>query len=314
MLFWLRKKWARISLLFKCGTLSDKDIKKLLGYELFIYPFKEENLGPASYNLTASSCAFVEEGGKKKLIVKGNKIIFPPQKTAFIRTKESIHISDKLAGTYHSKVKLTNKGLSHIGTTLDPGYMGTSKLAIHNNTDKNIEIDVNDTIATVMFYVLRRRSTTRQDNFSERGNPLKFDINDFYEFESLDDNKERAVLNIAVFKKKIWQKLKIEQGTIVTIEGSQKDKSLEEKEKVLEDIKKWQSQPWIFSKEVLIEKVQLQIRKKNNNKDILIYSLLVVIIGIILLWNLKKHEMFESFDVLAILIGVVVLYKQNKYK
>lgn len=111
--------------------MSDKNIKRLLGSHIFIYPFKDENLRPASYNLTASKCAFIKGDKVQKLIVQGECIVIPPGKTGIIYTEESLYVSKWICGTYHSRVELVNKGLGHIGTTLDIDFF-VYAIALHN--------------------------------------------------------------------------------------------------------------------------------------------------------------------------------------
>lgn len=129
--------------MYKSGALSNIDIEKLLGKEIFIYPYRANNSkGGSTYNLTASCFAYYVEGNDKIYAVKGNEIIIPPHKTVLIQTEESIYVSNKICGTYHSKVSLVSKGLGHIGTTLDPMYFGTSKIAIQNTSDEEKIIKV----------------------------------------------------------------------------------------------------------------------------------------------------------------------------
>lgn len=191
MLFYVRKLFSYIFVFFRKGALSDKDIKSLLGKQIYIYPFNDKNLKGGSYNLTASRCAIIREEVdnnegvyKEKLIIHGDNIIIPPRKTAIIETNECIHVSRWITGTYHSRVKLVNKGLGHIGTTLDPDYFGVSAIALHNITDEPIKIKVNDPIATIMFSTLRSLSSGNNDNMTGHFNELHYDTNNFVEWNS----------------------------------------------------------------------------------------------------------------------------------
>ena len=44
MLFYVRKLFSYIFVFFRKGALSDKDIKSLLGKQIYIYPFNDKNL------------------------------------------------------------------------------------------------------------------------------------------------------------------------------------------------------------------------------------------------------------------------------
>ena len=350
MLFYFRKILSYISLIFGKGTLSDKDIKRLLGYHIFIYPFKEENLKPASYNLTASKCAFVkDEKGNQKLIVCGNKIIIPPHETGIVETQESIYVSRWITGTYHSKVKMVNKGIGHIGTTLDPCFFGVSAIALHNTTNKPIEIKVGDTIATLIFSSLKSRSTGIHDNISGRQDDgIKLDVKNFYYDNS---NKEVCIL----IKAKIdndenidekFIKDKLQDGGIIIYENDKevckncincnkqegcKSKLLKnalsqkaENEEILKEIEEWRNQEWVNNKESLIKNVVKLVKKKNNNKDIFIYSLLILIIGALSIAGILKFVYKDEYKQLAqiviatiiptvsIIIGMIVRHKSGK--
>jgi deoxycytidine triphosphate deaminase len=158
-------------------TLSDKDIRKELGINILIYPFHEGNLKGASYNLTPSKLAWKLSNGAKIYDKLSNKIIIPVGETALIETYETIWISKKISGTYHSRVTQVSKGTGHIGTTLDPNYIGPSLLAVHNHSKTPIELipEKAEFITLVFQYLLTESSREhgnshgRKDILSEVG-------------------------------------------------------------------------------------------------------------------------------------------------
>lgn len=362
MLFYIKKLFSYISLFFNKGALSDKGIKKLLGYHIFIYPFKDNNLKPSSYNLTASNCAFIkEEDGTQKLIVEEDTITIPKGKTAIIETEESIYVSRWITGTYHSRVRLVNKGLGHIGTTLDSCFFGVSAIALHNTTQQDIEIKVGESIATIMFYSLTSRSNGIHDNMSARvDDDINLNVNAFYK-----DNKKNRKITM-IIKDEIDKKVDIsyikDQVAVINSNKLKQKKSFliydiekpvcknclncEDKEtcsyrllknisdeeykkqKVLERIKNWKSQPWITSKDALIKKVENKVKKDNNNKDIVFYTGLTLSIGFgiglklfMLIKDNKYPTLVSTFNTIivtiiptvAIIIGMITNYKK-KYK
>ncbi|WP_430883370.1 dCTP deaminase domain-containing protein [Fusibacter sp. JL216-2] len=170
--------------------LSNIDIKNEIGRNLLIYPLKVSNIKGNSINLTASSLAWcvkggiitdesfkdytIPEGTKKNSEVltvkpktsivfkkKGGKevIVIPPHDTALIETEEVISVTNKLGGTYHSKVGLVSIGMGHIGTTLDPQYTGQSLVAVHNHTNEAVEIEVGSTFVSLILNYLNSKST-----------------------------------------------------------------------------------------------------------------------------------------------------------
>ncbi|WP_253724369.1 hypothetical protein [Sporosarcina sp. HYO08] len=139
--------------------LSDIDVKKELvdGENIMIYPLDITKIKGSSINLTASKYAW--RVSDKKSAVEGDKIVVPPQDTVCVYTEESIWVSRRIGGTYHSKVSLVTKGLGHISTTLDPQWFGMSLIAINNPTCKPVEIYIGHTFVTVMLYYLKTDST-----------------------------------------------------------------------------------------------------------------------------------------------------------
>jgi ABC-type multidrug transport system fused ATPase/permease subunit len=76
-------------------------------------------------------------------------------------TKESLWVSGRIGGTFHSKVSLVSKGFSHISTTLDPGWYGPLLITIRNNTDKEMPIPVGATFVTLIFSTVKTPTKSR---------------------------------------------------------------------------------------------------------------------------------------------------------
>ena len=153
-------------------VLSDVDIQRKLGKNIIIYPYRNNNLKGASYNLRASKLAW-DLSTKQSIYDKSrNRIIIPPRTTALIETYETIWVSQKICGTYHSKVYPVSRGTGHIGTTLDPNYKGLSLIAVHNHSDKEVTFipeDPEDSFVTLTFhYVYTPSSIEEHGNLSGR--------------------------------------------------------------------------------------------------------------------------------------------------
>lgn len=258
----------------KTGVLSDKQIKKLLGRKIYIWPFKDNNLKGATYNLTASCIAVCDtDKGLKSLINDNNEIVIPPDKTALIQTEESIYVEKDICGTYHSKVSLVSKGLSHIGTTLDPCYFGTSLIAIHNHSNSNQEIKIGETFASLMLYKMPKSSKVRHDN-----PPFRYDIRNTSCKDFLLDIKP------------------------------------ENKEKLTNEIEEWYSKGWRSNKEELIDVVSKHVKKRDERSvfkiiDIMTYILYIIIIAIIIFVALEKipdDKASEYIGLLTIISGATL--------
>jgi len=151
------------------SILSDADIKRELGENILIYPYIEGNLKGASYNFSASKLAWRLQDKKNIYIETEDAIIIEPNTTALIETHEIIWVSEKIAGTYHSKVGSVSMGTGHIGTTLDPKFIGPSLIAVHNHSNESIKIKPEkEAFVTLAFHYLHTSSTRDHGNPSAR--------------------------------------------------------------------------------------------------------------------------------------------------
>lgn len=143
--------------------LSDVDIRREIGGNILIYPFREGYLKGASYNLSASKLAW-DLATKTNIYSDQEKaVIIPPNSTAVIETHETIWVSQKIAGTYHSRVSQVSHGTGHIGTTLDPNYIGPSLIAVHNHSKESVKIPLEDEpFLTLTFHYLHTPSRKEQ--------------------------------------------------------------------------------------------------------------------------------------------------------
>ena len=67
-----------------------------------------------------------------------SNIIFEAGDRTVVETHETIWVQ-KIRWTYHSRVTQVSHGSGHIGTTLDPNYIGPSLIAVHNHNNDNLE-------------------------------------------------------------------------------------------------------------------------------------------------------------------------------
>ena len=169
------------------SLLSDKDIKKELGKNIYIYPLNLNEIKGSSVNLKASKLAWSITTKRSIYDSQHNSIRIPSHDTGLIETEESIFVTKKISGSYHSKVKLVSKGLGHIGTTLDPEWVGPSLIAMHNHTDSDIEIKVGDSFVSIMFYYLNSKAIVNNNNRPGRPELLNNISVTTYEDEWLDE-------------------------------------------------------------------------------------------------------------------------------
>jgi deoxycytidine triphosphate deaminase len=144
--------------------LSDRNIARELGKGININPFNKENVQGASIYLTASKLAWSSKKGD--YLYKNDIIEIPSNDTAFIITNEFVKLDNNYVATCHARLSLTMKGLSYYATPIKPGYGGKLIIALQNNTDKPIEISVNEKIVAVMF-----NNLTSKASFTKDGKP-----------------------------------------------------------------------------------------------------------------------------------------------
>ncbi len=131
------------------SMLSDVDVRRCIGKEIVIEPFLDNLLTPVGYDFTIGNFVFSLEDG---LLNPANGAYeLPAKSTLQILTRESLWVSRKIGGTFHAKVSLVSRGLSHISTTLDPGWYGPLLITMRNNTNKIIQMNEGDSFVTLVF-------------------------------------------------------------------------------------------------------------------------------------------------------------------
>ena len=145
---------------------SDLDVRKALNKDIVIEPFEPECLTPIGYDFRIGEYVFSLEHGLLE-VVDGHYEL-PAKSTIQILTKEALWVSSRLAGTFHSKVSLVSKGLSHISTTLDPLWNGPPLITLRNNTDWVIKMKPGDTFVTLVFARVRTPTNSPHNKPSHR--------------------------------------------------------------------------------------------------------------------------------------------------
>lgn len=171
------------------GMMSHIDIiKAIKAHEMIITPFdpdkKDERLTPAGFNFSFTN--FIISLNKKEpcdlqINEKTGEIYFnlAAGDTALALTRETIWVSGKYAGTFHSKVGFAAKGLGQISTTLDPGWKGQLLISINNPNKNDVPVVIGErikpdntikyrTFITLCLYALETPATKRSDNTSGR--------------------------------------------------------------------------------------------------------------------------------------------------
>ena len=143
--------------------LGDEDIRaRISSQDIAISNFEEESLTAVGYDLRIGEKGFSWKKLQELVVGKGNPLRIEPHDTIVIETYESVRLSKNISGTLHTMATLTlRRGLSHISTTVDPGWAGKLLISLHNNLDTPVELNFKDIFCTMCFYQLH--SEARKD-------------------------------------------------------------------------------------------------------------------------------------------------------
>ncbi|MGB3205860.1 MAG: hypothetical protein WBB28_12795 [Crinalium sp.] len=124
-----------------------------------IKPFNPNYLTPVGYDLSIGIKGFSWEKKSEIDIENEGKIEIEPNDTVVVETLESISLSKQVGATIHSMAtRAVLQGLSHISTTIDPGWNGKLLISFHNYKDTSVELRFKDSFCTVCFYRVESES------------------------------------------------------------------------------------------------------------------------------------------------------------
>ena len=121
-------------------------------YQDLIHGFVEGQLTPMGYDFRAGACRNLTTG--EETILEGDRVhLIYHGDFVTIETKESVNLSgrDDIFGLVFSKVSYTSRGLSHVGTKIDPGYVGKLRLSFENRGYEVFQISERTSICNVAF-------------------------------------------------------------------------------------------------------------------------------------------------------------------
>jgi len=172
--------------------LTDRCIRKTLGHHIVINPdrapdeahdYDRVSIGitGAGYDFSVGKFVYVVGEGARE---SENGIFeIPPRSTAIVLTLESLSVSKKITGSFHSKVSMASRGLGFGSTTLDPGWRGFLFVPVHNLNDKPLPLQIGQRFVTLMFRWTARKAFIDPPN-EERHARL---------IETLEANKNKSL-------------------------------------------------------------------------------------------------------------------------
>ena len=143
------------------AILSDNSIVQLINNkEITIDPFVDKNLTPNGYDLTVEEIEIPE---KQKTTTK--KMTIPPGERFAISTKEVISCGENHCAQLWLRTSWARKGIICSFGKIDSGFKGNLTLLGLNASKKNIDIEIGNTFAQIVFEKL---STTANELYEER--------------------------------------------------------------------------------------------------------------------------------------------------
>ena len=137
---------------------------------IIVAPFNPGQAKGVGYNFSLSEMVYSIT--KKRLVTirhNNNETYFylEPQDTVLALSYEYLQVDDCIAGDFHSRVRMTAKGIGSTSTTVDPGWKGMLLFSLNNPTKKKIKIVLSTNIDgvlqqhTVLTLVARRTITPK---------------------------------------------------------------------------------------------------------------------------------------------------------
>jgi dCTP deaminase len=158
--------------------LTDTDLRGILCAEatctsvdaLQLYPFSEESMTPAGYDLRVGKLYTSTKKAKTLEVKEGEEIIVPPGDTCLVTTMEYVGMpkNRSLSGLIVSTVTMVARGLSHVSTSVDADWSGQLMIVVHNHAFSDVRLIVGERLCTLVFFSNRTPSTKTCGVFDKR--------------------------------------------------------------------------------------------------------------------------------------------------
>lgn len=138
---------------FIVSTLTDKEIINLVKQGRLIKKdtFKEANCNGVYYDLRVGHKAKMLKSQKEVEISEKEPLQILPLECVNIRTEEEIVKDNIHFGRIYSKTGLVSQGISHISTTIDPGFNGPLWITVCNHGYKTVKLNRGQVLCKLEF-------------------------------------------------------------------------------------------------------------------------------------------------------------------
>lgn len=136
--------------------LTDAEIKAAVeSGELVIDGFEEDNLQPASYDLTVGPQGFSTSAKKLVNVQEAGYLLLKAGDYGLITTAEKLELPKNFVARFGLRSLYLRKGLvAAVGPQIDPGYRGRLILGLMNLSPSDIVLGYRDGLCTVEFHRL----------------------------------------------------------------------------------------------------------------------------------------------------------------
>ena len=117
-----------------------------------ISPFETNALTDVGYDLSIGERVILLTSAEEKTLSPGESIILPPQERFAVETREKILLQKNMFGFLFSRISLAWKGLTNLGTRIDPAFQDKLFLIFSNDSHKELELTYGDRICNIMFF------------------------------------------------------------------------------------------------------------------------------------------------------------------
>ena len=131
-------------------VLNKKDLGKLL--DGLIDPFDPSCLTDLGYDLTAGKYAVVFVRGKEEELSENRPIVIPPGARFAVKTREKIKLPPDMFAFVFTKVSILYKGLTSLGTKVDPYFQDNLLLIFSNDSSVPFTLKYGEKICNLMFF------------------------------------------------------------------------------------------------------------------------------------------------------------------
>jgi deoxycytidine triphosphate deaminase len=131
-------------------VLTKKDLAEL-GTTL-IDPFDPGCLTDLGYDLRAGKYIVVFVRGKEEELSETNPIVIPPTARFAVKTLEKVKLPDDMFAFVFTKVSILYKGLTSLGTKIDPYFQDNLLLIFSNDSSVPFTLKYGEKICNLMFF------------------------------------------------------------------------------------------------------------------------------------------------------------------